>query len=322
MKKFLVITIDVEPDCSSTWHYANPLTFKGVTDGITQRLQPLFNKYDIVPTYLINNVVLENKESINVLKTLTGKYELGTHLHPEFIEPGKKFDDYAGKKGTANSCFYPPQIEFDKIKNITLLFEQQFGYKPTAFRAGRYSAGSNTIKSLSKLNYLVDSSITPHICWNDTTREQPVDFTAAPEQPYLIDDKNIIRESTNGNILEVPISIALKKRNVVREFVVSGAGLFQAKRKYKPVWLRPYYAPFEDMLFLYHQYHSAYHNRDCIVYNMMFHNVEVLPGLSPYTTTEEECKKYLEQLEQFFIFCRQNKVINIGLSELFHEFKK
>jgi hypothetical protein len=108
----------------------------------------------------------------------------------------------------------------------------------------------------------------------------------------------------------------------VKEFVISGAGLLQAKRRYKPVWLRPYYSSFDDMLFLYNQYLSAYRSRDCIVYNMMFHNVEVLPGLSPYTSTDEDCKKYITQLEQFFIFCRQNKVINIGLSDLFHEFKK
>lgn len=322
MKKFLVLTIDVEPDCSSTWHYSNPLTFKGVTQGIVQRLQPLFSKYDIVPTYLINNVVLEDKESVGVFKTLAGRYELGTHLHPEFIAPEKEFDSYAGKKGTANSCFYPPQIEFEKIKNITLLFEQQFGYKPSAFRAGRYSAGSNTIKSLSKLNYLVDTSVTPHICWNDFTREQPVDFTDAPEQPYFIDAENIIHEKTSGDILQVPISIALKKRSPLKEFMVSGAGLLHPIRKYKPVWLRPYYSPVEEMHFLYHQYLSAYSKRNCIVYNMMFHNVEVLPGLSPYTSTDEDCKRYLTQLESFFIFCRKNEVINIGLSDLFHELKK
>ncbi|HEU5164332.1 MAG TPA: hypothetical protein VFU29_02260 [Chitinophagaceae bacterium] len=322
MKKFLVITIDVEPDCSSTWHYSNPLTFKGVTEGIAQRLQPLFNKYDIIPTYLINNVVLENKESVSILKNLTGRYELGTHLHPEFIEPEKKFDNYAGKKGTDNSCFYPPQIEFEKIKNITFLFEQQFDYKPTAFRAGRYSAGSNTIKSLVKLNYLVDTSVTPHICWNDATREQPVDFTDAPEQPYFIDAENIIHEINSSNILQVPISITLKERNPLKEFIISGAGLLHARRKYKPIWLRPYYSPFEDMLFLYHQYLSSYSTRDCIVFNMMFHNVEVLPGLSPYTNTDEDCERYLTELERFLIFCRKNEVINIGLSDLAHEFKK
>ncbi|HEY5588584.1 MAG TPA: hypothetical protein VIK86_06480, partial [Candidatus Paceibacterota bacterium] len=148
---YLTVSIDVEPDCSPSWNYSNPLTFKGVSIGIKDCLQPLFNKYGIVPSYLINNIVLEDNKSVNILKNLEGEYELGTHLHPEFIEPEKLFFDYAGKKGEANCCFYKPDIEFEKIKNITELFENKFGYKPTSFRAGRFSAGKNTIASLIKL---------------------------------------------------------------------------------------------------------------------------------------------------------------------------
>src|SRR6185436_20824439 len=99
MNVYLVVTIDVEPDCTPTWQYSNPLKFRGVSVGIKERLQPLFNKYDITPTYLINNVVLEDPQSIKVLAGLEGKFELGTHLHPEFIEPEKTHADYAGKRG-------------------------------------------------------------------------------------------------------------------------------------------------------------------------------------------------------------------------------
>src|SRR5688572_2173397 len=115
MKKYLVITIDVEPDCSPNWSYSSPLAFRGVSEGISQILQPLFNRYGMQPTYLLNNVVIEDDASCEVLRTLDGKYELGTHLHPEFIEPQKTEFDYAGKRGAANCCFYPPDIEFEKL---------------------------------------------------------------------------------------------------------------------------------------------------------------------------------------------------------------
>ena len=98
MNRYVVITIDVEPDCSPDWRYSNPLTFGGVHEGIGKILQPLFNKYSFTPTYLINNVVLEDNDSISTFKNLQGKFELGTHLHPEFIEPQKTEFDYAGKK--------------------------------------------------------------------------------------------------------------------------------------------------------------------------------------------------------------------------------
>ncbi|MFI5194131.1 MAG: hypothetical protein ACHQD7_08740 [Chitinophagales bacterium] len=316
MKKYLVITIDVEPDCSSTWHYADPLGFKAVSEGIAKILQPLFNEYDITPTYLINNVVLEDDHSVETFLNLRGKYELGTHLHPEFIEPFKKYNNYAGKKGVANCCFYPPEIESEKIKNITTLFEHKFGYKPVAFRAGRYSAGSNTISSLARLGYLVDTSITPHLCWNDVSREKPVDFTTAPEQPYFVEEEDITKENTGGKILEVPISIALKKRPVLKEFIVAAGGLRHALRKHKPVWLRPYYSSAAEMIELARQYDSAYQHQDRMVLNMMFHNVEVMPGLSPYTKSEATCKEYLEQMRIFFNFCRQEDINSVGSSDL------
>ena len=50
---------------------------------------------------------------------------------------------------------------------------------------------------------------------------------------------------------------------------------------------------------------------------MMFHNVEVMPGLSPYTRTEEDCQAYLQQLENFFIYCSSNQVQSITLKDAY-----
>lgn len=322
MKKFIAVTIDVEPDCTYNWQYSNPLTFYGVSKGIGTRLQPLFEKHNIIPTYLINNVVLENNDSVRFFKHLSGNFELGTHLHPEFIEPEKKYTDYAGKSGRANCCFYDPEVEKGKIKNITNLFIDSFGYQPLSFRAGRYSAGSNTIESLRLHGYKVDTSITPHICWDDETREGPIDFTNAKEQPYFIKSNSILEEDINGDILQVPITIGLLKRNYLKETLSSVAGLRHKHRKFKNIWLRPYYSSFEEMKFLVDSFTERYKDRKAIVFNMMFHNVEVLPGLSPYSKSENDCLKYLNQLNDFFNFCSQNKILGIGLSDIYEELRK
>src|SRR5689334_6783695 len=105
MKRYLAISIDVEPDCTKSWQYSTPLSFSGVNKGIKEILHPLFQTTNVPPTYLINNVVLENEFSVDILKELKGSFELGTHLHPEFIEPDKRFSDYSGKSGRANCCF-------------------------------------------------------------------------------------------------------------------------------------------------------------------------------------------------------------------------
>lgn len=302
MKKYYVITIDVEPDCTTTWHYSNPLTFNGVTKAITERLHPLFIKYDACPTYLINNVVLEDKASTDTFLNLKGRFELGTHLHCEFMEPQKEFYDYAGKKGEANQCFLEPEIEFAKMETITKLFENNFNRKATSFRAGRFSAGANTIISLAKLGYKVDTSVTPHVSWNDKTRVRAVDYTSAKEQPYFIKGGSYLEEDPNGQILEVPVSIIETTR-------------FFRKRE---LWLRPsFYKEYGPISKVVERYSKNFKGEEIQVFNMMFHQVEVLPGLSPYTKTEADCVIYMNLLEKFLSWCRANDVKGVGLSDLY-----
>jgi len=309
---YLTVTIDVEPDCSPSWYYSNPLTFQGVSIGIRERLQPLFNKYVIIPTYLINNVVLEDEQSIAIFKQLDGQFELGTHLHPEFIEPHKTVFDYAGAIGRLHSCFYPVDIEQAKIENITQLFIIKFGYAPLVFRAGRFSAGQNTFQALSKLGYKIDTSVTPHIVWNEQTYKQPVDFSKAPEQPFFVTDK----------LLEIPVSIISKPYFSLKEFVKSGAGLRRRYYFQKIIWLRPVYSTYKEMVELINVFKTKYSNNSDIVLNMMFHNVEIMPSLSPYTVTEADCSKYMDVLEQFFITCNRMGVKSLNLSSLYDCYKK
>jgi hypothetical protein len=322
MNRYLVITIDVEPDCSADWRYSSPLTFNGVHEGIGSRLQPLFNKYDIIPTYLINNVVLEDDASIETFRNLEGKFEMGTHLHPEFIEPTKSEFDYAGKKGVANCCFYDPEIEFGKIKSITDLFARRFNFQPTSFRAGRFSAGSNTLKSLEKLGYKVDTSVTPNFRWDDRTREKPVDFTKAPLQPYWVNQNNIVTRDSKGRLLEVPVSIILKKMGITESIKYIIKNKRWPYKASNAVWLRPKFSGKDQFKSIVENISSSHHSNESIVFNMMFHNVEVMPGLSPYSLNENDCATYLESLEWFFRYCNQNNIKSSGLSSLYDVFRK
>jgi phosphopantetheinyl transferase (holo-ACP synthase) len=285
---YFVITIDVEPDCSSSWHFPDPLRFDGVKIGIKERLQPLFNKYGIIPTYLINNIVLEDSGSISVFKNLGEKFELGTHLHPEFIEPDKSVFNYAGIKMGADCCFYPPEIEFEKIKNITVLFRQQFGYQPVSFRAGRFAAKENTFKSLTELGYKVDTSVTPYVCWNDKTHKQAIDHSNVCGQSHWINEK----------LLEVPVSIIKTRFNRI-------------------IWLRPTFLNYSQLCKVFAVLVASQKGKKDIILNMMFHNVEVMPMLSPYIKTETDCRQYLLKLERFFVFCKRHNVVSVNLSSLY-----
>ncbi|MHA4842643.1 polysaccharide deacetylase family protein [Flavitalea antarctica] len=317
MKKFLTISIDVEPDCSRDWTYSNPLTFRGVHEGIGKILHPLFQRHKIKPTYLMNNVVMEDPDSVTLMKSLKGELEIGTHLHPEFIEPQKQFFDYAGKTARRNCCFYSPEIETAKLANISRLFESRFGYSPTSFRAGRFSAGPNTVKSLLDLGYKVDTSVTPHINWCDPTREYPVDFTGALEQPYFIEGGTILCESDKKQgLLQVPVTIGMLRKSRLQHLATSGIGVFRKAQRNKRCWLRPAYSRFADMKELVTQYSHNYGDREVIVFNMMFHNIEVIPGLSPYTLTKRDCDKYINTLELFFDYCNVQNIRSVGLTDI------
>jgi hypothetical protein len=317
MKLYVAISIDVEPDCSSDWTYSDPLTFIGVTKGIGEILHPLFEKYNMAPTYLLNNVVIEDRSSVECLKNLQGNFELGTHLHPEFIEPEKQFHDYAGKSARANCCFYAPAVEKEKLKNISQLFENAFGYKPTSFRAGRFSAGLNTIATLKELGYKVDTSVSPHVKWGGPTRQKPVDYTKAPEQPYFMKEDSMIEKGEKGGLLQVPVTIGMMKRNFLRSILSAIRKLNPRPKFYKRVWLRPSFSSVSEMKQLVQSYMKRYSNCDTLVLNIMFHNVEVLPGLSPYAITQEECNKYLAKLHEFFAFCNENNIEGITLSDIY-----
>jgi len=298
---YLVVTVDVEPDCTPTWHYSSPLTFDGVATGIRTILQPLFNKHGVAPTYLVNNVVLEHEPSVDVLRSLHGRHELGTHLHGEFIEPKKVYYSYAGKKAEANQCALPPEIELEKLRTLTNLFDARFGRSPTSFRAGRFSAGSNTIRSLRRLGYKVDTSVTPHICWNDVSRERSVDFSSAPEQPYFVSESELLHEDSSRSVLEVPVSIGVLRR------------LFRRK----DTWLRPHFSSLEEMKKLSNHFVRKYASQDIIVLNMMFHNVEVIPQKNPYTKTRDDCRQYIASIDEYLLFVTTNAIQSVTLSELY-----
>jgi hypothetical protein len=245
---------------------------------------------------------MENEESVDVFKKLNDSCELGTHLHAEFIEPAKEFSDYAGKQGVRNQCYLDKEIEFGKMESLTKLFEKCFGYHPRSFRAGRFSAGANTINCLERLGYIVDTSVTPHVKWKDKSREKPVNYRGAPEQPFFCNEKRWLRPKQDGKILEIPVSI-ISKNNFPR----SG----------RPVWLRPVYSDLKQLIGVCDFLRAKYLKKNGLcVLNMMFHNVEVVPNKSPYSQTEEVCQEYLQMLSNFFSYCKSEGFVSKTLSEI------
>ncbi len=300
---YLCISIDTECDHDPYWIRSNPLTFHSLTDGLPNRLQPLFNDIGAIPTYLLTVEVLEDEESLKSLLELHGRYEFGTHLHGAFVEPEKKFYDYSGVDSPDFQCNYPEQLEYEKLKNLTELFREKLGYSPTSFRAGRYGAGNNTIAALKKLGYKVDSSVTPHIIWTEPMGS--VDFRSAPAQPYWPSKSDLCEPSdihADNDVLEVPISM---RSRLLRN---------------QPDWFRPWFSDFNSMKQVVQYQIKKYSSQKNVVLNMMFHSMEIIEKASPYPQNPDEVKQFLNDTHQILNWCSNEGVEFIGLTELHSKF--
>ncbi len=292
MKRSFCVTIDVEPDCSVKWQRSNPLTFVNIETGISKILYPLFEECGVRPTYLISPEVLNHKQSVEILKGLKN-CELGTHLHSEYIGPELKHENPAGTRSSEFPCNLPDEVEFEKIKAITELFNKCFGYYPKSYRAARFGADDDTFKWLAELDYKVDTTVTPNISWQ--SKGGP-DFSRYPDQPYWIEE---------SKLLEIPITIGQKR------FLLLPDKWFYYK------WLRPSIMSWYGMRKLIDKFTAE--NPSSVVLNMMFHSMEIIPKASPYVRSKTSRRIFLRKLRKAFEYLKNLSFESCTLLEIHND---
>jgi hypothetical protein len=298
-KVLFLVTIDTECDHDPRWVRSKPLTFRSITEGLPERLQPAFDAVGAIPTYLLTVEVLESEESVRTLRGMHGSYEYGTHLHSAFIEPEKKFIDYAGVDSPDFQCHCAAEIEYRKLESLTRLFEERFGYRPRSFRAGRFGAGPNTVESLGRLGYRIDTSVTPYIRWRHPDGD--VDYRAAPEQPYFPSPGSLTKTAASGDVLEIPVTL---KHRWFRE----------------PSWLRPWYSTTIVMRQVIEHHLAQHADRRVVVLNMMFHSMEVIAKASPYPQTEDDVKRFIGDMSEILSLCRRQGMMFVRAADVYPEF--
>ena len=320
MKIYLIISIDTECDKGPNWQVRQPLQFKNVLEGIPKRLQPLFEKYNLKPTYLLSPEVLMNDDCTNLFKSLNENGELGTHLHAEFIKPDP---NWTAEYTNSFQSDYETRIEFEKLKNLTDLFKAKFDYYPESFRAGRFGISKQTLRFLQDLGYKVDSSVTPFWWWSGENGKG-VNFLGSPYQPYH-PSSNDFRIPGELRILEVPITIInffwdklpmrfQRRLNPLNRVQITVLNLIFNK-KLRCMWLRPTFSSTEEMLAV-SAYISQNASTDHIVLCMMFHSNEATASMSPYNSSDNEVCLFLKRLNEYFnSLSSKYEVQSIGLSE-------
>jgi len=281
MKRYFTVTIDTEID--------NPrgrAEFSYSLENIKAipRLQDLFKKYGVKPTYLITYPVATDGESINILKKAVEEgAEIGAHLHPWTCPPFKSDDERRRQD-------YPHNLDLEKEKlvQLTSAIEKSFGKKPVSYRAGRYGLDEESLKILKELGYIVDSSVTPAMNWSNDGGPDFSNITSTNPYDY------------NG-IFEVPITILIKKGpGFYRKLSPAAKAVLGKLGLAKTVWLRPSVSSLSDMKWL----SDASNGR---VMNMMFHSNELMMGTSPYTKTEKEVGEFWRRLDSILNYLINEK---------------
>ena len=301
-RALLCVSIDCERDKGPGWRSQRPATYTGVRDGIARTLHPLFLRCGVKPTYLLSPEVMRDPSSAECLARLPGSLELGTHLHAEYVGPDA--DDDA--ESALFQAALPPALERAKLGALTALFAERFGRRPRSFRAGRFGIGAASLSILAELGYAVDSSVTPLVDWRRAGPGAP-SFREAPLGPYRPDPAHPARRG-DSPLWEVPVSI---RRSRWQRLPVIGPRLPHR-------WLRPTWGTGPNLVALAREILLEPRGPSAppAVLNVMFHNVEVVPGASPYARSAAEADAIIGRLADLLAFARDAGVRSVGLGDV------
>ncbi len=224
-------------------------------------------------TYMIDYPIATDARAVDVLcgAVADGVSAIGTQLHPwvnpPFDEALTPANSYAGNLAEA--------IEAAKIDALTDAIVAGFGTRPTAYRAGRYGIGPNTLRLLAARGYALDSSMRARYSY---AYDGGPDFAAIGNDAF--------RCRPDGAIVELPLTTlytGLMRSAGVGLYgalgsIPKGRGLFARAGLLSRVALTPEDMPLADAL----EAVAVAIGEGLRLLNFSFHSPSVAPGFTPY----------------------------------------
>lgn len=289
MKKF-IITIDTEGDNLWNWKEGDTITTKNVYS--LQRFQDLCNKYHFKPVWLSNWEMVQNDDFVTFIKKglENNTCELGMHLHawntPPIVQLPK-----CDTSGAPYLIEYPPEIMEEKIKNMTEVIRQKFGFTPVSHRAGRWAMNDTYFRLLAKYGYKIDCSYTPGISWEKSNGQTPgfcgIDYRNVSCTPHMIDA-----------ILEIPVTTGITHKLFIPENITikNILKMFYYSAKGQTIWLRPNGHNLKKILWLIDV--CVEKQNDYLMF--MLHSSELMAGGSPTFSDQNSVEALYRHLEIIF----------------------
>ena len=312
----LIVTIDTEED---NWgNFAASRYTLGNIERIPT-LQELFDHFAVKPTYLITYPVATDERAVSVLRTIFqgGRCEIGAHCHPWNTPP------FQGRPDGPDSmlCNLPRDLQYAKMKSLHETIRKRFGVAPLSFRSGRFGYNNTVAQNLRRLDYKIDTSITPYTDWS---KEHGPDFTHISPRPFKCSSDDAFQESPHGDLIEVPATIGFLQANFDRRNSLLQAltrrplkylrlaGILNRLRLLNKVWLSPELANGRTMIALAKRMIAERYD----ILNMTFHSPSLEPGLTPFVETKDDAKQFYYHLRQFLTFATDAGIESIRLSDL------
>jgi hypothetical protein len=311
----LIITIDTEED---TWGVYTPWghTLKNIER--VPELQGIFDAFHVSPTYLITYPVATDDKSAALFREMekTGKCEIGMHCHPWNTPP---FEEELNERNSM-LCNLSPELQFKKMSVLHKAIMENLGVKPVSFRSGRWGYDHTVAENLFKLDYKVDTSITPYTNWKNF---HGPDFSNISPRPYRFFPNDAFREAPGGPLLEIPATIGYLQQNFARSNALSKALTSKAVRRLRlsgildrlhllnKVWLCPELYDSKRMIRL----AESLMKKNYSMINMCFHSTTLMAGLNDFVRTDGEEKRFLQRIKEFLAFTADNGIQSIRLSD-------
>ena len=291
-KPAFLLTIDTEGD--DVWSQPRQATTRNAR--FLPRFQALCERYGFLPTYLTNYEMANDPAFVEFGRDVRRRSaaEIGMHMHAWDTPPIEPL----GARDWIEQPYafeYPPALVEKKAETVTRLLERQFDFRPTSHRAGRFGFDANYARSLARLGYLVDCSVTPHLTWTNhlgaLNGSGGPDFRAFPTTAYRVNEADISR-SGEGGLIEVPMTIV----RVPRPWPKEVARRLLGRRDPRTAWLRPEGRNLQQLLDIVEL--AKRDGRDYLQFTL--HSSEFMPGGSPTFRTPESIETLYEHLERLF----------------------
>ena len=297
----VIVSVDTEED---NWHRSrcDDVTVENI--GELRRLAALFARVGVRPTYFTAYQVATDPWAADVMREVSagGRAEIAAHMHPWNTPPLP--EAFVPRNSMLKNL--PAELQLAKMRRLTAALEETFDLTPTAFRAGRYGLGRDTVAALLCCGYRVDSSVSPFVSL-EAVDDGPT-FVGAPMVPYrLAPDRDVRQPAPAGELLEIHLSHGFNRTpftfwDPTRRLLEAApfrwfhlAGIAARTGVLKRLALCPEYQSVADMRTLSRRLleHGVPHLQ------LTLHSPSLKPGLSPFAATAADVTRLYDSVEAY-----------------------